>query len=58
MILSALIHNSALTPVFRENAENPREGFHGNKPTDNVGPVCVWLSPFLQTFQHCQGALL
>lgn len=41
MILSGLIHDSALTSVFHENAENPREGFQGNKPTYNVCPMCV-----------------
>lgn len=44
MILSGLIHDSALISVFCENAENPREGSQRNKPTYNVS---VWLSPFL-----------
>lgn len=37
-ILSGLIHDSALTSVFRENVENPREGFQGNKHTYKVHP--------------------
>lgn len=46
MILSGLIHDSALTSVFHENAENLREGFQRNKPTYNVCPVCVCVFGF------------
>lgn len=56
-ILSGLIHDSTLTSVFRENVENPGEGFQGNKPIYNVCSVYVWLSPFLQAFHYCQRVL-